>query len=143
MTKFWCARERHHIAHEASPKCPECRNLASATALESQFAQLKPDPQPGRAQDGAAALLPDETEAAKTESSFSVFDDLHFGQATDSSAVLTSSSNFAPQSAQRYSNNGIYFSCLLSSDMTAPVTNPRLLVSQGLHMSCQVEPNAV
>ena len=26
--------------------------------------------------------------------------------------------------------------------MTAPVTNPMLVVSQGLHMICQVEPNA-
>lgn len=115
----------------------------SATALACQLAQLKPEPQPGRAQAGADAPAPDGTDAANTESSFSTFDDWHFGQATFSSELATSSSNFSPQSAQRYSKSGIYFSCLLSSDMTAPVTRPMVEVNHGLHIICHVEPNPV
>jgi hypothetical protein len=113
-----------------------------STETVSQDAQLNPLPQ--LAADGAPhgiAELEPPVEAAKVESCFSALADLHDGQFTVSSALDTNSSNLWPQSAHLYSNTGMLVLLLYSeSAVIAPITAPTDVVSQGLHITCQVEP---
>jgi hypothetical protein len=114
-----------------------------STETENRYAQLKP-PLPQLDADGAPQGMAEPeppVEEANVESCFSALADLHDGQLTVSSALVTSSSNFRPQSAHLYSNTGIsLFLLYCETAMIAPTTAPTDVVSQGLHIICHVEP---
>lgn len=107
------------------------------------YPQLKPEPQPDPPPPHEGEDFELLTDAAKDESSFSTFSDLHFVQATIECEPRTNSSNLLSHSVHLYSNIGIYyFFTFLSNDITRPATAPNSNIGYGFDVSCQVEPMA-
>lgn len=114
----------------------------SSDVGSSYDAQLNPQPPPpDDPHDGP--LLEEPVEAAKVESRRVVLSLPQLGQATELSELPDSSSNFVSHSVHLYSNNGIVYLFSSCRDIPAPNTTPIDDVSQGLHISCQVDPNWV